>query len=79
MVCIYLALVFFIAGMGVWFAGSRFEKQKSTRSKSKRKKYQARAEKAAVIARVLFVLCALAFVLGFILIQNEPMYTPLTP
>lgn len=79
MVCIYLSLGFFVAGICAWIAGSRFEKRKATQSKAKRKKYQELSEKAALIARVLFVLCALAFVLGFILIQNEPMLAPLAP
>jgi len=70
---LYLSLGFFVAGLGAWFAGSWFEKRKSTQPKAKRKKYQELSEKAAVIARILFVLCALAVVLGVILLQGAQM------
>lgn len=68
---LYLSLAFFIAGMGVWFAGSRFEKRKNNLPKTKRKKYQELSQKAATISRVLFVLCALAVVLGIILVRGD--------
>ena len=70
---LYLALGSFVAGMGVWLAGSWFEKRKSTQPKAKRKKYQDLSEKAAFISRILFVLCALAIVLGVILLQGAQM------
>lgn len=68
MFCIYLSLVFFIVGIGVWIAGSVVEKQKKKASKLKRKKYQQLADKLATAARILFILCAVSFIFGFILL-----------
>ena len=67
MFCIYLAIVFFIIGMCVWIVGSVVDKKKKKLSKSKRKKYQRLSDKLGNIARIVFVLCAIAFIFGFIL------------
>ena len=73
MICIYISIAFFIIGMGLWIAGSVVDKQKKKQPKSKRKKYQRRSEKLSMIARIVFVLCALSFVLGFIMLQGSRM------
>ena len=65
---LYLSLVFFLIGIGVWIAGSFVEKKKKTASKSKRKKYQQLSGKLGNIARIAFVLCAVAFIFGFIML-----------
>lgn len=68
MFCIYLAFAFFAIGICVWIAGSIVEKQKNKQPRSKRKKYQRLSDKLGNIARIVFVLCAIAFVFGFILL-----------
>jgi O-acetylhomoserine/O-acetylserine sulfhydrylase-like pyridoxal-dependent enzyme len=65
----YISLVFFIMGVGVWIAGSIVDKKKKRLPKSKRKKkYQQLADKLGTTARVVFVLCAVFFIFGFILL-----------
>ncbi|MBC2717300.1 MAG: hypothetical protein HF978_18490 [Desulfobacteraceae bacterium] len=76
MFCIYLALVFFIIGISVWIAGGIVDKQKKKQTKSKRKKYQQLADRLGNIARIVFVLCAISFIFGFIILlgsQSSPM------
>ncbi|RJP89075.1 MAG: hypothetical protein C4518_10470 [Desulfobacteraceae bacterium] len=76
MFCIYLSLVFFVAGILVWVAGSVVEKQKKKQVKSKRKKYQQLSDRLGFIARIVFILCAVSFLFGFILLmgsQSAPM------
>jgi len=71
MFCIYLAITFFIIGICVWIAGSIVDKQKKKQPKSKRKKYQRLSDKLGTIARIVFVLCAISFVFGFILLLGS--------
>jgi hypothetical protein len=71
MFCIYLALVFFVAGICVWIAGSVVDKKKKKLSKSKRKKYQKLADKLGMIARIVFILCAISFIFGFIILLGS--------
>ena len=71
MFCIYLALVLFIIGIGVWVAGSMADKKKKALPRSKRKKYQQRVDKLAMAARVIFILCAISFIFGFILLMGS--------
>lgn len=76
MFCLYLSIVFFIAGILVWIAGSVVDKQKKKQIKSKRKKYQELADRLGFIARIVFILCAVSFIFGFILLlgsQSSPM------
>ena len=68
---IYLSLAFFIGGIGVWIAGSIVDKQKKKQPKSKRKKYQRLSDKITTTARIIFVLCAISFVFGFILLLGS--------
>jgi len=68
MFCIYLAFVFFITGIFVWIAGGIVDKRKENRSRSKRKKYQKLTDKLGMIARIAFVLCAISFIFGFIIL-----------
>lgn len=68
MFCIYLALIFFVAGIGVWIAGSIVDKKKKKLPKLKRKKYQQLADKLGMTARIIFILCAVSFIFGFILL-----------
>ncbi len=65
---IYLALIFFVSGIGVWIAGSIVEKQKRKASRSRRKKYQRLSDRLGTAARIIFMLCAISFIFGFILI-----------
>ncbi len=71
MFCIYLALAFFFAGIGVWIAGSLVDKKKKKLTKAKRKKYQQLADKLGTAARIIFILCAVAFIFGFILLLGS--------
>jgi Cu/Ag efflux pump CusA len=71
MFCIYLALTFFVAGIGVWIAGSVVDKKKKKLTKSKRKKYQKLADKLGTAARIIFILCAVSFIFGFILLLGS--------
>jgi TRAP-type C4-dicarboxylate transport system permease small subunit len=68
MFCIYLAIAFFFIGICIWIAGSIVEKQKKKQTKSKRKKYQRLSDKLRNIANIVFVLCAITFVFGFIIL-----------
>jgi len=68
MFCIYLAFVFFFTGICVWIAGGVVEKKKNKSSRSKRKKYQQLADRLGMIARIVFILCAISFIFGFILL-----------
>ena len=70
---IYLSLVFFIIGIAVWIAGSIVDKQKKKKPKSKRKKYQRLSDKLGNIARIVFILCAISFILGFIMLRGSQM------
>jgi MFS family permease len=71
MFCIYLALAFFAAGIGVWIAGSIADKKKKKLTKLKRKKYQQLADKLGTAARIIFILCAVFFIFGFILLLGS--------
>ncbi len=71
MFCIYLALAFFVVGIGVWIAGSIVDKKTRKSTKSKRKKYQQLADKLGMAARIIFILCAVAFIFGFILLLGS--------
>ncbi|MDA3898411.1 MAG: hypothetical protein PF482_19920 [Desulfobacteraceae bacterium] len=71
MFCIYLALIFFLTGIAVWIAGSIVDKKKKKLSKSKRKKYQQLADKLGMAARIVFILCAVSFIFGFILLLGS--------
>jgi len=71
MFCIYLALIFFVAGIAVWIAGSIVVKKKKKLTKSKRKKYQQLADKLGSAARIVFILCAVSFIFGFILLLGS--------
>jgi len=71
MLCIYLALVFFIIGIAVWITGGVVDKKKNKSSRSKRKKYQQLADKLGMIARIVFILCAISFIFGFILLLGS--------
>jgi hypothetical protein len=68
MYCIYFALVCFVCGIGVWMAGSVVEKRKKTAARGLRKKYQRLSDRLALAARILFILCAVSFIFGFILL-----------
>ena len=71
MFCIYLALVFFVAGIAVWIAGSIVDKKKKKLPKSKRQKYQQLSVKLGNIARIVFILCAISFIFGFIILLGS--------
>jgi len=71
MFCIYLALIFFVAGIGIWIAGSIVDKKKEKLSKSKRKKLQQLADKLGTAARIIFILCAVSFIFGFIILLGS--------
>lgn len=71
MVCIYLSLVFLITGIGVWIAGNMVDKQKRKMPKSKRKKYQRLSDRLGTAARIIFVLCGVSFIFGFILLVGS--------
>jgi len=68
MFCIYLSLVFFVIGIGVWIAGSIVEKKRKKASRTKQKKYQRLSDRLATAARIIFILCAVTFIFGFILL-----------
>ncbi len=71
MFCIYLALGFFMGGLIVWMAGSLVEKRKKTAARNLRKKYQRLSERLSLAARICFMLCAVAFIFGFILLMGS--------
>ncbi len=68
MFCIYLALVFFAAGIAVWITGSIVDKKKKKLTRSERKKYQQLSDRLGTAARIVFILCAISFIFGFILL-----------
>ena len=68
MICIYVALACFVCGIGVWIAGGIVEKQKKKASRALRKRYQRLSDRLAFAARIFFILCAVSFIFGFILL-----------
>ncbi len=80
MFCIYLALVFFVAGIAVWVTGSIVDKKKKKLPRSKRKKYQQLSVKLGNIARIVFILSAISFIFGFIILlgSQSSQMQPLT-
>ena len=44
------------------------EKRKKTAARGLRKKYQRLSDRLALAARILFILCAVSFIFGFILL-----------
>ncbi|MFZ2633837.1 MAG: hypothetical protein WA081_14565 [Desulfosalsimonadaceae bacterium] len=70
---IILSLVFIAAGIVVWIVGSRVNRRAAGKqqSKAQQKKYRRMAEKLSTAARIIFVLAAVSFIFGFILLQGS--------
>jgi len=69
MFLIILSLVFITAGIVVWVIGARVNRRAIVKqqSKAQQKKYRRMAEKLGTAARIIFVLAAVFFIFGFIL------------
>ncbi len=70
---IVLSLVCIAAGIVVWIVGSRVNRRATGKqqSKAQQKKYRRMAEKLGTAARIIFVLAAVFFIFGFILLQGS--------
>ena len=74
MFLIILSLVFIAAGIVVWIVGSRVNHRAvMQQNKGRKKKYLRIAEKLGTAARIIFVLAAVSFIFGFILLQGAQM------
>lgn len=74
MYLIILSLVFIAAGIVVWIVGSRVNHRAAIQqNKALKKKYLRIAEKLGTAARIIFVLAAVSFIFGFILLQGAQM------
>ena len=73
MVLLILSLVLIAAGIVVWIVGSRVNRRATGKqqSKAQQKKYRRMAEKLGTAARIIFVLAAVFFIFGFILLQGS--------
>jgi hypothetical protein len=74
MFLIILSLVFIGAGIVVWIIGARVNRRAAGKqqSKAQQKKYRRMAEKLGTAARIIFVLAAVFFMFGFMLLQGSP-------
>ena len=70
---IVLSLVCIAAGIVFWIVGSRVNRRATGKqqSKAQQKKYRRMAEKLGTAARIIFVLAAVFFIFGFILLQGS--------
>jgi len=74
MFLIILSLVFMVSGIVVWIVGSRVNHRAAIQqNKGRKKKYLQTAEKLGTAARIIFVLAAVSFIFGFILLQGAQM------
>ena len=72
MVLVILSLILIAAGIAVWVVGSRVNRHAAgQQSKAHKKKYRRMAEKLGLAARIIFVLAAVSFIFGFILLQGS--------
>lgn len=74
MYLVILSMVLIAAGIVVWIAGSIVNRRAARQqSKALKKKYLRAAEKLGTAARIIFVLAAVSFIFGFILLQGAQM------
>jgi predicted permease len=70
MVFIYIALIFILIGLSLWVAGAVIHKKAIVFERKKRKKQQERAILFGSIAKVILIVAALFFILGFMMISG---------
>ncbi len=68
MLFIYLALICLVLGILVWIAGNIMYKRQNRQKKTPRSKTKNHAETLAIIAKLIFLLAAFFFVIGFMLL-----------
>jgi len=74
MYSVILSMVLIAAGIVVWIAGSIVNRRAAMQqNKGRKKKILRTAEKLGTGARIIFVLAAVSFIFGFILLQGAQM------
>lgn len=74
MYLILFSLVLIAGGVAVWVAGGAIYRRASRmRTKAEQKQWRRKAEKLGAAARILFVIAAVMFVFGFILLQGAQL------
>jgi ABC-type Fe3+ transport system permease subunit len=68
MLFIYSALICLVLGILVWIAGNIVHKREKSKKKTSRSKPKNHAETLAIIAKLIFLLAAFFFVIGFMLL-----------
>ncbi len=69
---IHLTLVLFLLGILVWISGAIIVRQKNKQTLPERRKhYEQIAKHLALTAKIIFLLAAVSFVLGFMLIRGS--------